>query len=882
MSKIYPFTESPADLISLIQERNILNPFPLICAFINETSLQLFQLFEGCNDNDIEKREITAHFYNNIIEICGIKQIQDNESLKNQIFDYMGMSLVFHSLHKNDKVRNEIIKKSKEISLQKKSAYDFTRIINRIQSQFEIIFKQKNISCNYPNARKCRPFSLFNTLNSNIKKGCVFNSFEKGQQMHLLHVSKHPHCNKHDIAISCDCRHSIPTIEYNECFFCQLKNIIHESDDDTFSDHENEEIDKEQTIYDTQAYHFENAISLNHYGSEQLHNLTPLTLQMIRYNDEQKSYPLKIIGNLLFPFLDEEQKLQNASEFTGECFDEIKKIFNNMQIEKDDNKISQNTFTFHFSFSTAIDLVLPKVWDHFLKACKLTSRGEKIEFLYPPLRSILIQFYINLSYRKKAPVIYAFLRLYNRFNDIESLEIIALTIQKIFTCNDKEQPPIIACVKDNESVQELFNRIFDSKDVENAINYYKDTSNEYPNDISIEELPNELTKFIYQWDRTLNILQSSYITSEIYEALKYIVDSFNVKVKEYFNFNSSLSYENDLPYLITNYLADGHNEFIHILEEHSSINPVSAYDTVPQLSKYMINSHQLSMELWQALAGKIDINGHITDLEGAEKQFISSISRFKYVYILNHYSNHYSKLIPQLPGTTITNQFSKVYLTREITVTQKAKLYKYVTQTNNSVGLKILIENTIRKILASSPLPKASDNMMDFIDKIDNKSMIELAAANAFNNAKIKCKDMFYVSNLLSVYKFITTDHPFFGLRTSTYLNFFYAIYKNFKSTFLLAKIPYIDINEKQVNTSTMLITLIKLMSYSIEGDHIKSKVPSGLMNAIKKDPEFIKGLKNLLNADEERDFEYIAKNATVAPYILTAFKICFNSVFTD
>ena len=850
------FTQSADNLISLINTSKISKPFPMICSFINQTFSELLKILKNLqNKKDADSIKTVKNsinqFIGNINKIC---QNENTKNLEPQIKDYLTMSMFFFLSTSTDNFNfQKIISNIKE-NLDEKNK-EFSKILDNVKLNSLI---KKDFSF-----QSCKPFDKYDKKDSIIKKGYVFNPFKKGQEMHLLHVTKHPKCKEHYLAIGCDCRQAIPPIEYNNCYFCKLKPI---------QDIE----EKTENGEEGDSKHTETLSPLD--MTEQLHNLTPLTLQMIRYSDEKNKYPLQIIGEILFPSISNEKKLKYAETFVSMCFEKFRSKIHDKYIEgkfsiKD--YVNQNSNAFNFSFSTAMDLVIPTVWKEFTidfvqldkTKTKNSEQHDNIETIFnPTLPNIFVQFLINLTYRKKAPVIYAFLRLHTRFNDLNSLNVIAQFLQKAFTLDFKYE----------DSLETLLKQVYNDDDsVEKAIS--SEDEKEYQTNIPY--------RFITDWNRTIDILKNSYLTEKAHAVLSPMEEFPDTSITEYFHLSDkSYSYETSLPFLVTNYLADGHNEFIHILEENSSIYPDSVYDTDPNLTNYIIDSNILYKELWNALAGKIDKNGNLSDLELAEKQFISSISLFKYTYVLNHYAMHYSKVIPQIPGTTITNLFSKAYKTSEISVTQKAKIYKYVIKTNNVVGLKILLENTMRKALETHPAP--NKNLFEYFEENNKEhSYIELCAKDALNNAKNKSNDLFYICNILSLYKFITTEHPFFEYRTVLEkdnssiisINFFYIIYQRFKSTFKLSKIPNLSINPKEVNTSTMLFTLVKLMNFAIENEHSNQSDPTKVFSLLEK------AGKEIQFSDQERnDYNYIIQKAVVAPYLLAAFKVCFNSVFND
>ena len=620
--------------------------------------------------------------------------------------------------------------------------------------------------------------------------------------MGLLHVQLHPYCeNQHYIAVACDAREVTPPIEYTDCKFCELGT---EENDIPFS--------QTQKYWETSKYE-----KIDITESNQI--LTPLTLQMIRYiaNTDNREACLNAIGRLLFPFIVEDKRKMKAQEFVSICFTEYQKL--NQRIEK-----ITSIEDYQYAFNTAMDIVMPNVWNQICS--KMYSLGPQFIFA-PTLENLLTQFLININYRLKAPVIYAFLRLQSRFNGINDLYSIYSFINKRDEMNDKE-------IKDTEKI----------------------------------------------FKRVISILQHSYIPENLHDSLEEI---HNNDIKEYLDSDftePTKDYDTFVFYAITNYLSEAHNEFIHILEKSIDIHPKVVFDTDDDLiDNYLIPKDRFAQLLFHSLVGRIDKHGNISDIEKVEKQFIGSIKPFEFTYILPSKVSLGSSVTAQIPVQTLPKIYSTKIPSIPISINQKSKINKYIIKINNTTGFKLLLEHIMNFVISmteqikDSSLEKLINSMIEKINEDkegkDRITFMESAAYSAFKNAITKSKENFTISHVVPLYNFVS--NPSIQLQyKNTDFNIYHKVYKDFKTHFNLNVIPNSSITEKNVNTDTMLNVIVKLMCYLIKENPKQEKIR-----------ETMATFESKLNSEEEKaDLKTLIDIIEKPAFLLTAFKLLFNSIF--
>ena len=150
-------------------------------------------------------------------------------------------------------------------------------------------------------------------------------------------------------------------------------------------------------------------------------------------------------------------------------------------------------------------------------------------------------------------------------------------------------------------------------------------------------------------------------------------------------------------------------------------------------------------------------------------------------------------------------------------------------------------------------------------------TFIESAAYSALKNAMNKSKESFTLSNVVPLYNFVSRNTIQFQYRNTDF-NLYHKIYKQFKTHFNLNIMPNVQINENVLNTNTMLNVIVKLMCYLINNQRINSD-------------NIIEEMKNNFNSqltseEEKSDLQILIKEIPRPAYLLTAFKLLYNSYF--
>ena len=664
--------------------------------------------------------------------------------------------------------------------------------------------------------------------------GKVYNPFKKNEDMGLLHVVPNPKCkrekqeDKHIIAVSCDAREVFPPINFESCYFCDEE----EENDSDSDDDQNENNKKVEPFSDDQG--FWESIGLEEIDiTESTSSLTPLTLQIVRFiaNDKNSEAVFTSVGRLLFPYMETNKSSKKAKDFVNKCFSEIHKIVKNTTIKAAND--------YQYAFETAMDVVMPQVWKEMLPT-------NSQYMMAPTLENLLTQFLLNVNYRSKAPVIYAFLRLHRRFKDIDSLFNIYAWI-KVYDPDDNDA-----------TIKQL---IHNSKQ-------------QGENEEEEEEDQKELDSI----NHIISILQHSYIPKNLHKSLYQIDPSaldknakeFMLPTKDYDTYNL---------YAITNYMSEAHNEFIHILEQSSDIHAKVILDVDDDILDYQLSVKTLSNYLFQSLVGRIDKFGHISNIEKVEAQFVALIKPLEYAYIVPAQVSLSSTVFPQIPAETLPQRFTREYPSKSLAIEQKSKIYKYIVKTKNTTGFKLLLEHVMSFILikkaSTTDLNILIENNIVHNSEKDSKEVqkitfMESAAYAAFKDACNKSKESFTIFNVVPLYKFVSKSSDQFQYR-NTEFNIYYKIYLDYKNKFNLNSMPNVPITENDINTDTMLNSIVKLMNFLINNAKNEDE-------AIGKIKTFQETLKK--DSDEYNDVNILIEKVKRPAYLLTAFKLLFNSIF--
>ena len=685
-------------------------------------------------------------------------------------------------------------------------------LLNSLQRTLPFVNIQNHFTENHPNSGgryDCNPFLPYGSVSEtkdNIQSAAsTFNPLEKNKSLELLIYKKCEYCIQEDfthyIAVAHDFNPGMFPVQYY-CYFCRC----HEEEGDGV------EVDDEQKVPFS---------GKGSYGSdpdeidltESYLNLTPLTLNILRAQTGEKDLKaVKRIGKLLS--LSENQ----VYNFINDCRNQIKTL-----IGQDQFNFSSHD-EFRYTFATALDLILPVVWDKY-----------KPQYFCPSLPNLFTLFMIHPSYRYRAPVMFAFLRLHTRLSSeyyTKASEVVNLS-EKGFNINEEEE----------EEINEINIKITDTS--ESALNY----------------------------------LKSMYLPKKTRDALDDF-QGFPYTIK---------SYDEFVPYLVINYYAEAHNEFTRILSRHSNIRPDSINSNKMNPGDVRLPVKEMEDHFYNSLITRMDRNGNIQNIEDAESAFIASISSYHYTLIIVESASLSSVPLPPVPAEKLTTIFSKKdFITpKALTSEHRSKLIKYIIKPGHSVGFSFLLERVMQESLTIGQRRELTEMINSITGKL---TAIEAAAADAFAITRTKCNADFTIDHVLSMYQLVNSNNIEDLIRTTNF-NIYYKIYSQFKAKFHDDESYEVEFDLRKFSSNSMCNTVAKIMKFALTHNFdAEESLFTQLKQISDQNPS---ELNQLLSREEKADFENILKflndiqseaqtDVKFFPirFLKDVFKSCFNQLF--
>ena len=436
--------------------------------------------------------------------------------------------------------------------------------------------------------------------------------------------------------------------------------------------------------------------------------LSPIEFHLLRLlhcgEEQQRLVVIDSLANLLFPCTPVGASRRRTWEFASKV---IKQLVDNHLIEV----ALRNARFFRyvvrmFAMKDGMELVWSgDVWE------PLSSKLLLRYFLFDP------------SLCERLPVIYAFLRLNERFDLVRILgsEDFINGVRRLIEC---ETPTQVSSLGDFEEFQK-------------------------------------------EWDNACSYCQKEFMTKQACDALQKTLTNPQV---QWFKWTSKMTWEDSPLVNVLMSLSNAHNEFVATLARYCSIKTVDVSDERiwEDVSSVCLDGYTIGSQLVKIIRDSIGRNGRPVFKEEHEEKFRWSLSHQAYHFIV-----HSSLLSEKVRLKTTENplfELGKRYGFVALTHQQRKILREEVSQ-NYHLGVALLMERIAYYILSRRMRVSKNESILNFItnhqldsagnpDDVLKKMLLTEREAyeNGFLNANSKSPVAFTIAQMPEIYKIFTTS----------------------------------------------------------------------------------------------------------------------------
>ena len=435
-------------------------------------------------------------------------------------------------------------------------------------------------------------------------------------------------------------------------------------------------------------------------------------LRLLHCGEEQQRLVIvDSLANLLFPCTPVGASRRKAWEFASNV---IRKLADNHLVEM----ALRNTRFFRyvvrmFSMKDGMELVLSgNVWE------PLSSKFLLRPFLFDP------------SLSERLPVIYAFLRLNERFDLVRILG--------------------------SQDLVHGVHRLIESETPTATLNSLKDFEG-----------------FQKEWSKACSYCQKEFMTKQACDALQKTLT--NPQVQWFKWAPSKLTWEDSPVVNVLISLSNAHNEFVTTLARYCSIRTVDVSDERiwEDVDSVCLDGYAFGSQLVKIVRDSVGNCGRPVFTEEHEEKFRWHLSHQAYHFIV-----HSSLLSQKIRLTTTENplfELGKRYGCVALTHQQRKVLREEVSQ-NYHLGVALLMERIAYYILSRRMRVSKTESILNFItnhqldsagnpDDVLQKMLLTEREAyeNGFLNANSKSPVAFTIAQMPEIYKIFTTssvDNP--------------------------------------------------------------------------------------------------------------------------
>lgn len=487
------------------------------------------------------------------------------------------------------------------------------------------------------------------------------------------------------------------------------------------------------------------------------------------------------IAIILFPYAKVESSKNATILFLINVLEKLKKQLDTCDEQNTDySKISLASF--RRFFAKAMSSIIPGVYGNLhsyagnllsenLKNVVKNEPNDKYSMINPSSwRHFILPFIINASLRDICPVTYAYLRLSNHFSYVRHLPNLMPTLNLIWENRSKvESNPNYKFEDFAEFLaQQRVGSSKDQKDKETAeieikeeftlfFKFWKDATKIALNGILNKEARIEIMKTIYppKDGKPLEIFdeQEDDEEGDFYETI------CSIPVRGFLPF----SHDRWPVLIVLECLTRAHNEFISILEQHSSIIVHSVNDDqIPKDDDFddiTMHPSLFSQYFIQSYRNRINADG-LPDYDAdLEKSFIGILSSKIYNTILHPLINCGAQVSNDSFNENLAGKFSKSQETSELSKSQVIFL-KDLKGKGKGPGLMMILEKIMLREGIRQGHTNSEISIIEYIhDHLkESLTLIELEGFYALSAAKNQLQEEFTLKHVSKIFNLL--DQP--------------------------------------------------------------------------------------------------------------------------